>query len=217
MVRCAATSSGKVAKAASRSSTPLYSRTRPKKRNWRGPPPEPGVRNNSAESVEPNGPCRMMAAPTRHSTECSELIQCRLGVSQDEFTGFDQGPPRGYVVAEDLLVRQHVMCGPHEMHANHPAGPQQDKEPDLCHPSHDRETPRAREREGENPVKVDYARTRYTSGCDLERHEKEVESPYRRQFAHVDGLYAKALHLAVQQVLIGIRLAREEPGSSWDE
>jgi hypothetical protein len=106
---------------------------------------------------------------TRHSAERSELIQRRLRMSQDEVTGLDQGPPRGYVIAEDLLVRQHVMCGPHEMHANHPASPQQDMEPDLGHPSHDRETPRAREREGENPVQVDYARASHSADRDLER------------------------------------------------
>ena len=72
--------------------------------------------------------------PARHSTECGELIQRRLRVGQHEVTGLDQGAPRGYVVREDRLVRQHVMRGPHEMHANHPAGPQPDKEPDLRQP-----------------------------------------------------------------------------------
>ena len=78
------------------------------------------------------------SAPARHSTECGEFVQRRLRMSEDQIAGCNQGPPRGYVVCEDRLVWQNVMCGPYEMHAQHPAGPQPDKEPNVRHPSHDR-------------------------------------------------------------------------------
>jgi hypothetical protein len=115
------------------------------------------------------------STPARHSTECGEFGERRLRVSEYEITGLDQGPPCGYVVCEDWLVRQNVVRGPYKMHAKHLADPQPEKEPDVCHPSHERQTTRTREGESEHPVKVDQACPSDTPGPDLQREEQEIE------------------------------------------
>ena len=76
-VRCAATSSGMARKAASRSSTPLYSWMRPKKRNRRGRRRRRG-RQRPADSIGAIGPCWMTALlrATAPSAASSASVDC---------------------------------------------------------------------------------------------------------------------------------------------
>ena len=125
------------------------------------------------------------SVPARHGTKCGEFVQCRLGVNQHQVAGLDQGPPREYVIGEDRLMRQHVVRSPYEMHAKHPADPQHDKEPGLCHPSHGWKTSCPREGKGENPVEVQHTCSGETPGRHLKRQEQKIECLYRRQLTKV--------------------------------
>jgi hypothetical protein len=91
-------------------------------------------------------------APAGNGAEAREFGEGRLRVGEHKIAGFDEGSPRGYVVCEDRGVRQDIMCSPYEMHVKHPAKPQPKKEPQLCYPSKNGETPDARESEYEHPV-----------------------------------------------------------------
>ena len=58
-------------------------------------------------------------------------------------------------------------------------------------------------------MQVQHTCSSETPGHHLERQEQEIECLYRRQLTEVGDLDAKAPHLAVQQALVRVRIARK--------
>ena len=132
-------------------------------------------------SQRPGGWCRGDGAvlddgaPARHGAEDGEFRQRRRRVCEHQVARLDQGPARRHVVGEDRLVRQHIMRGPDQAHAEHPAGPQPDPEPGVGQPPQHREAALAGQREREHPVQMDQACPGDAPGHDLERQQQQVE------------------------------------------
>ena len=145
-------------------------------------------------------------APARHGAEDRELRQRRRRVREHQVARVDQGPARRHVVGEDRLVRQHVVRGPDQAHAEHPAGTQPDPEPRVGQPPQHGEAALAWQREREHPVQMDQAGPGDAPGQQLQRQQQQVERPRPGRLADVADADPEPPHLAVQQALVRIRV-----------